>query len=213
LNRWVSRFIELTADWRHLVKRDGWKSILSPILKEIVTLPYRRIKYVVLTLDLSKNLPKLEAAQPVEIRHFISSDLFFVHEEFLPSEANLCRLRLQAGHIGFVAVYQGRPVAYSWLCEDMGLERVKMDLSPGDVLATDSFTSPDFRKMGFQSAIASRKVRYARDSGYDRVIVYIDEGNTPSRFIWENKLGSELTGRLVFQRVGFRRRTHYNKVK
>jgi GNAT superfamily N-acetyltransferase len=201
------------ADWRHLLKRDGWKSILSPILKDIVTLPCRRIKYVVLTLDLSKDLPELEAAQDIEIRHFQSSDLSFVHEEFLPSEANLCRRRLQAGHIGFVAVHQGRPVAYSWLCGDIGLERVKIDLSPGDILATDSFTSPDFRKQGFQSAIASAKIRYACEAGYDRVIAYIEEDNGPSRFIWEQKLGSELKGYLVFQRVGLRRHTRYREIK
>lgn len=211
MNRWLIRFRELIADWRHLIKRDGWKSLRSPILKDIVTLLCRRIKYVVLTLDLSKDLPKLEAAQPVEVRFFRSSDLAFVREEFLPSEAHLCRRRLQAGHIGFVAVHQGRPVAYSWLCGDMSLERVNMDLPPSHILATDSFTSPDFRKQGFQSAIASAKIRYARDAGYAKVIVYIDEGNAPSRFIWENKLGSELTGRLVFQRVGFWRHTRYKK--
>jgi len=209
---WPRRLPELLADWRHLVRCDGWKVAAPRIGREIVSLPYRHLRFVVVTRDLQQPLPDLQAKVALQIRPFEHSDLDFVRRENLPSEANLCARRLEHGHYGLVACLEHREhsassvVGYAWAAMDLSLERVDLKLAPGEVMVTDAFTAPACRGKGVQTALALARLRLLRDRGYKRVVAYIETGNEPSLAVWR-KVGAEVTAHLDFVRIGFWRRT------
>lgn len=209
--KWIYRLIELMMDWKHLIIRDGLKSSWMVILREFIQLPYRHIEYVVLACSLSKPLSEFESKLTVEIRPFLKSDLDYVRREFLPSEANMCAQRLKIGHRGLVATSKSDTAGYCWLCTDDDLERVDMRIHHGDILITDSFTSPGFRGRGVLTQLAAAVLRYAKEKKLKRLIMYIEVNNVPSLAVWQKKMGGEVLGYIDFRRIGFWRRTQ-NKV-
>jgi GNAT superfamily N-acetyltransferase len=204
---WILRIKELAIDWCHLVRREGLKSTYSNILKEILTLPYKHIKYIVFALPLLDSFPKVSPKAKISVRTFKMKDLDFVREEYLPSEANLCQRRLQIGHLGFLASIDGKPVGYTWLCTDVSLERIKLNLSKGEILINDAFTTPEFRNLGVKTALAVEAIKKAYDLGYERLIVYIDEKNAPSINVWEKKFRAEIITQIDYIRIGIWRKT------
>ncbi len=212
--KWPRRLLELLENWRHLIRRDGWKLALPRIGAEIATLPYRYIPFVVVTRSLVDPLPDLHAKVALEIRMFERADLDFVRRENIPSEANLCARRLERGHYGLVACLEGNgcsastAVGYAWASTDLSLEKVDFELAPGDVLVTDAFTAPAYRGQGVQTALSLARLRLLRDQGYERALAYIETGNDASLAVWR-KMGAQVTARLDFVRIGFWRRTRY----
>lgn len=208
--KWIYRLIELMIDWKHLIIRDGLKSTWIIVLKELIQLPYRHIEYVILACPLSELIAKFESKLTVEIRPFLKSDLDYVRQEFLPSEANICDQRLKIGHRGLVATLNNDTVGYCWLCTDDDLERVDLSIQPGDILITDSFTSPSVRGRGVQTQIGVAALRYATELGFKRLIMYIEVNNAPSLAVWQKKFRGKVIGHIDFKRIGFWRRTRIN---
>lgn len=205
--KWIYRLIELMVDWKHLIIREGLKSTWITILRELSYLPYRHIEYIVLACDLSEPIAEFEPKSAIEIRPFLKSDLSYVRQEFLPSEANMCDRRLKIGHRGLVATSNSDTVGYCWLCTDDDLERVDLTIQPGDILITDSFTSPSIRGKGVHTQIAVAALRYTKGLKFKRLIMYIQANNAPSLAVWQKKMGAKVIGRIDFKRIGFRRRT------
>jgi len=208
--KWAKRLTELIGDWIFLVKRDGWKSSRSFILKEIARLPYRRMPYFVLAYSLSDPVPEFQPKRSIDIRPFAAKDLEFVRREYLPSEANLCRRRLSQGQRGLMAFIDGQAAGYCWLACDDRLERVRLSIGPGDILAPSAFTAPDFRNKGVKTALAIASLHLSRELGYARILTYIEVNNIPSLNIWQKKLGSQVIARLDFRRIGFWRISRYH---
>lgn len=207
--KWVYRLIELMIDWKHLITRGGLRSALIIIAKDLIQLPYRHIEYVVLAYPLSNPITKFESELAIEIRPFLKSDLDYVRQEFLPSEANMCNRRLKSGHRGLVATLNYDPVGYCWLCKDDELERVDLPMLPGDILITDSFTSPSIRGKSVHTQIGVAALRYAKELGFKRLIMYIVVNNTPSLTVWKKKMGAKVIGHINFKRIGFWRITSF----
>lgn len=207
--KWVYRLIELMSDWKHLIIRGGLRSAWIVILKELIQLPYRHIEYVVLAYPLSNPITKFESELVIEIRPFLKNDLDYVRREFFPSEANMCNQRIKAGHQGLVATSNYVTIGYCWLCKDDKLERVNLPMLPGDILITDSFTSPSFRGKGVQTKIGIAALQYAKRLGFKRFIMYIEVNNASSLAVWQKKMGADIIGHIDFKRIGFWRRTHF----
>lgn len=205
--KWIYRLIELMIDWKHLTTREGLKSTWITILRELPHLPYRRIEYVFLACPLSAPIAEIESKLAIEIRPFLESDLGYVRQEFLPSEANMCNRRLKTGHRGLVAASNSDTVGYCWLCTDDDLERVDLPIQPGDILITDSFTSPSVRGKGVHTQIGVAALRYAKRLKFKRLIMYIQANNAPSLAVWRKKMGAEVIGHIDFKKIGFRCRT------
>ena len=110
---WFARLTELPQDWNCLIQRRGWKRALPQIGEEIIALPYRRIKFVVVARSLLEPLPDLKPKIPVTVRPFEPADLGFVRQERLPSEVRLCIRRLELGHHGLVACIDGAAAGYA----------------------------------------------------------------------------------------------------
>jgi hypothetical protein len=194
-------------DWKHLITHNGLKSTWIIILRDLIQLPYRHIEYVVLACPLSEPIAEFESKLVVEIRPFLKIDLGYVSQEFLPSEANMCYRRLKMGHRGLVATSNSSTVGYCWLCTDDDLERVDLRMLPGDILITDSFTSPNVRGRGVHTQIAVAALRYAKELKFKRLIMYIEINNAPSLAVWQKKMRGEPIGHIDFKRIGFWRRT------
>jgi hypothetical protein len=204
--KWFNRLIELIQDWKYLTRRDGWKAGLPQVGKGIASLPYRRIRYVVMARSLIEPLPEGKPKIRLEIRPFQASDLDFVRREYLPSEANLCARRLERGHYGVVAYQDGQVMGYRWGSADTSLERVDLHPEPCSVLFTDSFTRPAVRCKGVCTALSITMFGMFRDMGYQRVIAYIEIHNEPSLAVWR-KMGAQVVAHIDFKRIAFWRQT------
>jgi len=199
-----ARFFELAEDWRFYLRRDGVMRALPLVGLEIARLPLRHLDYVLVTRSLSEPLPDLRPRVALEIRPFTRADLAAAATMDRPSEARLCARRLAEGHLGLLALHDGRPAGYAWGCAELDpeLERVPLQLEPGDVLCTDVFTVPAYRGQGVQTALTLKRFLLFRGLGYRRAVCYIEAGNTPSRAVWQGKLGGSTAGRIDFLRVG-----------
>jgi GNAT superfamily N-acetyltransferase len=178
------------------------------VVQAVVTLPYRRLGFVVVARSLLEPLPDLQPKIALEIREFEPADVDLVKQIDRPSEARACALRLAHGHKGLLALHNGQPAGYAWGCAEMALERVHLKLDPGEVLCTDACTALAFRGKGVQTALTLARFRLFRDLGYQRAIAYIEARNYPSLAVWR-KFGSRVVGHVDFSRVGPWRRVRY----
>ena len=208
--QWLERLRELGEDWAYLIKRDGWALGMGQAFKDAASLPYRHLQFVVVARSLADTLPDFKPEIQLNTRPFQSGDLDFVRRQHLPSEANLCRLRLQRGDYGIVAACNGKSAGYAWSCVDTNLERVALNLQPGDALCTDAFTAPDFRGKGVQTALALARMKALQRKGYKRAIAYIEIHNRPSLAVWR-KFDAEVIERIDFRRIGLWRTTRLRR--
>jgi GNAT superfamily N-acetyltransferase len=208
---WSSRLAELTQDWNYMLRRDGWRSTLPAVWREVASLPYRHSQFVIVARSLEEPLPDLQPKIELEIRLFEPKDMELVRHIDRPSEARACTRRLECGHKGLIALYEGQPAGYAWGCAEIDptLERVELKLEPGDVLCVDAYTAPAFRGKGIQTTLSLARFRLFRDLGYRRAIAYIERHNNPSLAVWR-KVGSREIGRIDFVRFGPWRRTCYS---
>ncbi len=198
---WSKRLFELVQDWNYLIQRDGWRAALPVVGKEITRLPGRYMRFVILARSLLDPLPDPTPRLAIEIREFRPADLDLVRPINRPSEIKTCASRLAHGHQGLLGLYQGQPVGYAWSCTETSLERIHLELEPGDVLCTDAYTAPAFRNLGIQTALKLALFCLLRDTGYRRAIAYIEQHNYPSIAIW-HRLGSQVVGHFSFIRIG-----------
>ena len=162
------RLDELTEDWQFLIHRDGIKSALPEVAKEIARLPFRHLRFHILARSLAEPLPDLQPKIPLEIHPFEHSHLELVCTIDRPSEARLCKRRLGRGQQGLVALHQGQIAGYAWGCSpvDWNLERVHLQLEPDDILCTDVYTAPALRGKGVQTALTWQRFQLFTRPGF-----------------------------------------------
>jgi len=209
ITSWIKRVAELSKDWHYMIRRDGWRIALPAVVQELARLPYRRMRFVIVARSLSEPLPNLQPRIDLEIREIKSTDIHLVRQIDRPSEAKACALRLARGHRGLLALHRGQPAGYVWGCTETTLERVNLRLDPGDILCTDAYTAPAFRRQGVQTALKLALFLLFRDLGYSRVVAYIEQNNYPSLAIW-HKVGNQVIGHINFVRIGPWRWAHYD---
>jgi len=200
----LKRFIELFEDWDFVIRRDGFWSAIPQIVQDISRIPFRHLKFFVFERSLSEAIPKINPQIELDIRPFEQSDLQFVKNMDRPSEARQCKRHLESGHKGLIAFNQGQPTGYAWGCAEVNpeVEKIPIQLEPGDVLCTDVFTNPPFRGKGVQTALSLARFQMFRDLGFSRAICYIEIQNGPSLAVWQRKLGGLKTGSIDFLRIG-----------
>jgi GNAT superfamily N-acetyltransferase len=200
----MNRLAELSEDWKYFTKRNGIKGSMPVIISDLSRIPYRHLKFVVLGRSLMDPFPHLEPREKLSIRSFEHEHLDIVKQLDRPSEARLCAKRLEAGHKGLVAFYEDNPAGYTWgsLDPQTRLERIHPKLDSGDVLCTDSFTAPEYRRKGIQTALTLARFHLFREMGCKRCICCIEINNAPSLAVWQRKLNSKSIGMIDFKRIG-----------
>lgn len=178
---------------------------LPLVISEIGELPYRRLRFVLVARSLLDPFPDWQPKIKVLIRPFEQTDLDLARQINRPSEARLCAQRLAQGDKGLAAFYDDLMAGYAWGSADIHtkLERVHPKLYPGDVLCTDSYTSPAFRGQGILTALTLARLHLFRELGYNRAISYIEVRNSPSLAVWKRKFKSQIIGTIDFMRIGF----------
>jgi GNAT superfamily N-acetyltransferase len=208
--RWVSRLTELIEDWNYLVRHHGCQSAVPEIVQQLLKMPYQHLQFVIVARSLAEPLPDLQPKIELEIRLFEQSDLEMVRQIDRPSEAHAFAIRLEYGHKGLIALYQGLPIGYAWGCGTIhsAVERVNLKLELGDALFVDAYTVPAFRGKGIQTALSLARFQLFRELGYQRAIAYIEKHNSPSLNVWR-RVGAKEIGGIDFLRIGPWRRTRY----
>lgn len=212
--RLTSRLAELIEDWSALIGRDGILKAAPAIGLDLLRLPYRHLKFFIVERSLSDPLPDIKPKILLDIRPFQRTDIYLVKKIDLPSEARQCERRLELGHRGFIALYRDDMAGYAWGYTKISplLERVQIELEPGDVLFSDMFTNPAFRGHGVQTALSLARLRLFRDLGFRRAICYIEVGNLPSLNVWTRKLGGLRIGKVDFLRIGSWYRVRFSEI-
>ncbi len=197
------RLAEYLEDWKYLFKRDGMRLAFREMSTDIARLPFRHLQFKILEYSLSDPLPEIAPKIDLVIRPFKFNDLEKVKYLNRPSEAKQCERHLHNGHKGLVATYQGEVAGYAWGGPDMKpkLEKIPIQLKPGDVLCTDVFTAPPFRRKGIQTALSLARFRLFKELGFQKAVCYIEARNTPSLIVWQKKLGAKITGKIDFLRI------------
>ena len=200
----ISRLSELIEDWKFFAEREGMRSSLPLILSDIAMLPYRHLHFLVLAHPLQDPIAEWKPKIELIIRLFSQTDLNLVRHIDRPSEARLCARRLELGHVGLVAFYEGRLAGYTWGTMDLStkIERVHPRLEAGDFLCTDSFTFPAYRGCGVQTALTLSRFQKFGEMGYSRAVCCIDVRNKPSLAVWQRKVNSSVIGTIDFMRIG-----------
>lgn len=206
------RLAELTEDWKYVTDRNGFKSSLQFIISDFAKLPYRHLRFFILSRSLLEPFPDYQPRKKLSIRPFEQDDLHVVRQIDRPSEARLCAQRLKDGHRGLIVFCDDHPAGYTWGSMDLQtrLERVHPRLNPGDVLCTDSFTAPEFRGHGIQTALTLARFNLFRELGCVRAICCIEVRNAPSLAVWQRKFNSQTIGTIDFIRIGPWYRVRYH---
>lgn len=209
----ISRLSELTEDWKYFTERSGLISSIAVIATDLARLPYRHLRFFILGRSLSEPFPDWQPKTGLVISPFEPAHLDQVRQIDRPSEARLCAHRLAQGHKGLAAASNGRLAGYAWVSTDphTRLERVHPKLDPGDALFTDSYTAPEFRSQGIQTALTLARFHLARELGYHRAICCIEIRNQPSLAVWQRKFNSQTIGTIDFTRIGPWYRIQYGR--
>ncbi len=204
--KWNYRLAELVEDWAFYSRTYSWSSSLLNVSRELLALPYRHIHYFMFERSLTDPLPVIKFDGSIMIRRFKPQDIPEVAEINRPSEARLCARRLDSGQVGLSAIYDNHLVGYAWACTSIepNIERININLGPGDFLCNDDFTSPPFRGHGIQTSLIFERFRIFKENGFRKAICYIEIHNKPSQHAYE-KVGSRQVGEIDFFRVGSRR--------
>lgn len=204
---------DLFIDWKFLIRRNGIKSALSTVGLEILQLPYRHMRLLVVARSLGEPDSGYQPKIDLEIRPFKQADLELVQKINRPSAARDCARRILLGHKGLVALHRGHLTGYAWGCTEIDpkLERVKLELKSGDVFCMDVYTFPAFRGQGVQTALTLARFKMFYELGYQRAICTIERNNAPSLTVWQKKFGGAIIGRIDYIRFGpWHRIRYYN---
>jgi GNAT superfamily N-acetyltransferase len=209
MNKWLSRFCDLSKDWYYAIKQDGFQKAVPLIIDELKQLPYRKAEFAILIRPVTMPCPAYTPKIDLNIRPLTEADLDYIAQIDRPSEVKACADRLAAGHRGLIAFHEGQPVGHAWTSTDFDadMERIDIGLKPGDLYCTDAYTAPAFRGKGIQTALTIARLELARDWGYQRTVCFIRRDNVASMAVWQRKLRAKVIGCFDFTRLGIWRKT------
>jgi ribosomal protein S18 acetylase RimI-like enzyme len=119
-----------------------------------------------------------------------------------PSNPNSAQRRMRAGHVCFIARHEARIVCASWGATSdarSGYINASIPLASDEAYAYDLFTTPEFRRKGFASAVTNALHNFYRAEGKRRVLRVIVPEN---RAGMEGTLGYHSIGTMGFLGIG-----------
>ena len=201
---------DLFYDLKERVRREGWLEAGYGLVKVLVSLPYRRMEYIVFTRPLSGPLPDATPKLSVTLRRATEADLVRF-EGLVPAwELRHFRRRLAHGRYCFLALDGDNLAAYCWATTqvEFDVDNLDMTLREGDVYLDDAYTVPAYRRQGIQTAVHMYRLEYMQDRGYQRAVLIVEDPNLASQGL-VRKLGYQVAGHLSFRRVLWMRDYRY----
>ena len=194
----------------------GFKFLISITMAYLFK--YRKIN--VMSLNLNNSIHQdIKLEIPIEIRKAEIDDYKNLKKICGPM---VLKKRLEYDDVCIIAVHNGVIVSNGWFTssDDYIFELEKeIKLKKGELYAFGLYTHPLYRRLGFGTAIACRRILEAKKMGYEKMILAVRCGNISAQHLHE-RLGFELLERVSFLKIfGFKRywvkviKKDYNKSK
>lgn len=194
---------------RDVVRDEGWSALLVMALAD---LGYRR--FLLLERRLDEPIAAITPRLPVDVATLQPSEL----DEYLRLNDRLTRPPLEArvarGDECFLARYEGRMVAASWVSRDAHFFRslgCRYEVGPSEAYLYDSHTAPAFRGRGIAPALGIHVLVRLRERGVTRLVIAILPHNT-NNLRARAKTGFRVFERLHYFRLGRRSWHRHRKV-
>jgi GNAT superfamily N-acetyltransferase len=192
-------------------RRERWRGLWETVAQRTLFRVYRSGR---LTVYAQPVAAALEVPPPdgVRIAPLSSDDLPALAE--LVGVLGLERFRtlLACGHRAVVAWRGDRPVGYAWVALTMGKEVSHCDLPlPADAAYLwDLYVIPEERSHGVGTALASGRLRVARECGRREGWRMIERENRPSiRTLMKSNSGTRVVAEVSFLKILTRMRSRY----
>lgn len=157
---------------------------------------YRRLELVELSLE----PPPALRETPIALEYGFLSE----------TDAENARARLERGDRCFVAWADGAVVSSRWISGGRALVEYLdtwLDLRPGEVYLSETFTAPALRGRGVSGAAGTRLAHALADEGCRRILAGVLRENHAGKRAYE-KAGYEPVGRIGYVGLG-RWRRHF----
>ena len=146
---------------------------------------YQRASYVILANMLSECETTAELPPGLVIRQIASlEDIACLRS--IADSADIARFHklFNTGSIGFVAFENDQAVGCCWTSQEVNqnVNRVQaaLHLRPGDAYGHDLFTSPMHRRRGIGKALATHRLQFLHERGYNRAVGGVSKDNAPA---------------------------------
>lgn len=135
-------------------------------------------KYSIASRDLQEIKNEMEISGEVIISEIDRLNVSELNTELNQLQKNKTLIRLSKGMRCFIARIDGNLAGISWISyRRSSNEGVKLTLNPGEALLLESFTFPEYRKRGVQTALIDRRLFFLKETDYRKVYVIYEPGN------------------------------------
>ena len=200
------------SDLYNQVEKNGWEDAGHWMTKNLQLLAYSRMDFIVCVRSLLEPPSFFAPRSNVILRPATYIDLPLFEHLVPPSTLQYFDYRLANGRYCLLALDGERLAGYNWTTVrvEFEVDNLKMSLHQGDVYGDHSFTFPEYRRRGIQSALHLYRLSYMKEQGYKRIVVLVDKKNTAGLYMIK-KFGYEEADLLSFRRVFLKRIYHYHK--
>ena len=193
--------------WRH----EGWRGVWDTLAPRSLHRVFRSGRMVVFAQPLT-SAREIPPPQGVTLALLREQDWPALGQ--LVSQRDLERFRLLTGrgHVGIVAWRGARPIGYAWVAVRMEPEvsSCPVPLPAHAAYLWDLYVVPAERSSGVGSALASARLRIARERGYREGWRMIARSNRPSlRTLVKSGGTTRVVGEVRFVKLMSRLRTRF----
>lgn len=151
------------------------------ILRKSIGLDWRT--GIIVERSLEKPIEEIETRISAIIRQATINDLDTLKGIVNDSKLELFKKRFKKGRICFIALDGERVCSFAWVSFENEYEndcRMEIKLHEGEGYIFDSYTVPEYRGSGFQTALISKRLAYLKDQGFRRAVAFVWDDNIPS---------------------------------
>jgi GNAT superfamily N-acetyltransferase len=208
LRKYVSDLRTFPGDAVLAYRHDGWEGVWDTLAPRTIDRIFRSGHVLIFAQSLDSSP---DVAPPPGVRIAALSEADWPALSTLVTQRLLAHFRalVAAGRHGLVAWRGTRPIGYGWVAERIGSDVTECELAlPAHAAYLwDLYVIPSERSNGVGSALASARVRTARELGFSEGWRMIEPSNGASlRTLAKTASGTRVVGELRF--VKFLSRIH-----
>jgi GNAT superfamily N-acetyltransferase len=187
----------------YALKTAGWREAGKVLLKQVRQLVLSSAEFVILACSIENpgNIP--EPRIPVELRRGLPEDIDKLGDLVSPSSLKYFKYLFSCdGLFCFVATHEGRIIACCWASTRFAPDRTRyhLNLAPWEAYVHNSYTAPEYRRLGVMSSLIAYRSMWLHNKGYRRLISLIDPNNVPSLRM-DQKMGFQEIDRVKSCRI------------
>lgn len=184
-------------------RRDGMRGVWEAVAPRTIDRLFRTGHMVIFAQSL-ETASEIAPPEGVSIRPIAPADWPALSAMLTQRDLARFRALVAAGRHGQVAWRSSKPIGYGWVAERMGPDISAYPLAlPADAAYLwDLYVLPEERCNGIGSALASARMRKARELGYSEGWRMISPSNAPSlRTLANSASGTRVIGELRYVKI------------